>query len=623
MLVATFALVLGSVGFATPQYFSQSASAATPFDINVTATSFNTNKSLKYYGANVGFTLSGTDVDNVKSVKVELFDESDNLLVTNNFKPDYEFAAPAYSSAFRVKIGEYTTSGSQYLGMWLATPTAGVSPAKAVITVTDINGETYTAENSSFQATGTVSLPTWASLFDGAPTFVGPQPTISGTPKVDSTLTADAGSWTPDGVELHYQWKADGSNIGTDSTTYAITEADAGKTITVTVTVTKDGYTATSTSAAFFVNAPSVSTTSTVTISPTDSASTGTAVTVTGTVSPSNAVGSIEILDGETSLGEGTVAGGVFTVETFALGVGSHSFTATFTPDNPENYLVSTSTSAAFFVNAPSVSTTSTVTISPTGSASTGTAVTVTGTVSPSNAVGSIEILDGETSLGEGTVAGGVFTVETFALGVGSHSFTATFTPDNPENYLVSTSATVTFSVNEKELPAEPPAANTDRLQEIIKTLDLNVSATTDSFVSSGATEGNALDSLDVSKPFSGTLPWSDTSDSFVDVYAYSTPVFLGTFPVINGTVQITGVNLSELAAGGHQLVFIGQTSDTVSVMAITVAAVEAAAVVPASSSDRLPVTGSAPAVLPIGAASILLLLGSGLLIAGARRRRA
>jgi len=526
MLVATFALVLGSVGFATPQYFSQSASAATPFDINVTATSFNTNKSLKYYGANVGFTLSGTDVDNVKSVKVELFDESDNLLVTNNFKPDYEFAAPAYSSAFRVKIGEYTTSGSQYLGMWLATPTAGVSPAKAVITVTDINGETYTAENSSFQATGTVSLPTWASLFDGAPTFVGPQPTISGTPKVDSTLTADAGSWTPDGVELHYQWKADGSNIGTDSTTYAITEADAGKTITVTVTVTKDGYTATSTSAAFFVNAPSVSTTSTVTISPTDSASTGTAVTVTGTVSPSNAVGSIEILDGETSLGEGTVAGGVFTVETFALGVGSHSFTATFTPDNPENYLVSTS-------------------------------------------------------------------------------------------------ATVTFSVNEKELPAEPPAANTDRLQEIIKTLDLNVSATTDSFVSSGATEGNALDSLDVSKPFSGTLPWSDTSDSFVDVYAYSTPVFLGTFPVINGTVQITGVNLSELAAGGHQLVFIGQTSDTVSVMAITVAAVEAAAVVPASSSDRLPVTGSAPAVLPIGAASILLLLGSGLLIAGARRRRA
>jgi len=268
------------------------------------------------------------------------------------------------------------------------------------------------------------------------------------------------------------------------------------------------------------------------------------------------------------------------------------------------------------------VSTTSTVTVSPSGSAIAGTTVTLTGTVSPSTAAGTVEIFDGTTSLGEGTATDGVFTVETSALAVGDHSLTVTFTPANVGNFQASASAAVTFSVNEKELPAELPAANTDRLQEIIETQGLDVPGTTDSFVPSGDTTGNALDSLDVSKTFSGTLPWSDGADSFVDVYAYSSPVFLGTFPVVNGKVQITGVDLSALQAGGHHLVFVGQTSETVSVMAVTVVAPEVAAVVPASSSSVLAVTGVDPAV-PIGAASSLLLLGLGLLIVAARRRRA
>ena len=258
----------------------------------------------------------------------------------------------------------------------------------------------------------------------------------------------------------------------------------------------------------------------------------------------------------------------------------------------------------------PSV-TTLTVTVLPSGSALTGTAVTITGTVSPATAAGTIAIFDGTTSLGEGTATGGVFTVVTSALAVGSHSLTAKFTPpdNNVENYLASASTAVMFSVNEKELPSEPPSTNTDQLEVFIETHDLDVSGTTDSFVPSAETVGNALDSLDASKTFSGTLPWPDRADSFVDVYAYSSPVFLGTFPVVNGKVQITGVDLSALAAGGHHLVFVGQTSGTVSVMAIVVA-------------KGLAVTGVDPAV-PIGAAGILLLLGLGLLIVVADRRLA
>jgi hypothetical protein len=42
------------------------------------------------------------------------------------------------------------------------------------------------------------------------------------------------------GAELHYQWKADGSNVGEDSATYTVQSGDIGKAITVTVTAT--GY---------------------------------------------------------------------------------------------------------------------------------------------------------------------------------------------------------------------------------------------------------------------------------------------------------------------------------------------------------------------------------------------
>ena len=257
----------------------------------------------------------------------------------------------------------------------------------------------------------------------------------------------------------------------------------------------------------------------------------------------------------------------------------------------------------------PAVSTTSTVSVSPSGSALTGAAVTVTGTVSPAAAVGTIEIFDGTTRLGGGAATGGAFTVETSALAVGSHSLTATFTPANAQDYQASASAAVAFSVDEKQVAVAPPSTNTDQLEKLIKQQHLDVSGTTGSFVPSGDTTDNPLDSLDASKTFSGTLPWSDGADSFVDVYAYSSPVFLGTFPVVNGKVQITGIDLSALQAGGHHLVFVGQTSGAVSVMAIVVA-------------KGLAVTGVDPAV-PIGAAGILLLLGLGLLIVVADRRLA
>ena len=76
------------------------------------------------------------------------------------------------------------------------------------------------------------------SVFTAAPV-----PTISGTTTEGKTLTAAAGSWTPEPVALTYQWSRGTSAItGATKSTYLLVPADVGQTITVTVTGTKTGY---------------------------------------------------------------------------------------------------------------------------------------------------------------------------------------------------------------------------------------------------------------------------------------------------------------------------------------------------------------------------------------------
>ncbi|KQR91674.1 MAG: S8 family serine peptidase [Microbacterium ginsengisoli] len=71
-----------------------------------------------------------------------------------------------------------------------------------------------------------------------APVATAP-PTVTGTPKVGSTLTATGGTWNPADVTLAYQWLRDGSPIdGATGTTYKVTKADAGTTLSVRVTAT-------------------------------------------------------------------------------------------------------------------------------------------------------------------------------------------------------------------------------------------------------------------------------------------------------------------------------------------------------------------------------------------------
>ena len=74
-------------------------------------------------------------------------------------------------------------------------------------------------------------------------TLTAATPTISGTAKAGSVLTAVPGTWGPAPVTLAYQWRRAGVAItGATASTYTLTGSDTGKAITVTVTGSKSGY---------------------------------------------------------------------------------------------------------------------------------------------------------------------------------------------------------------------------------------------------------------------------------------------------------------------------------------------------------------------------------------------
>ena len=68
-----------------------------------------------------------------------------------------------------------------------------------------------------------------------------PRPTISGSLKVGSLLTAKTGVWKPAGVTFDYEWYVAGELVGTDPT-YTVQPADAGSLAWVTVLGSLEGY---------------------------------------------------------------------------------------------------------------------------------------------------------------------------------------------------------------------------------------------------------------------------------------------------------------------------------------------------------------------------------------------
>ncbi len=138
---------------------------------------------------------------------------------------------------------QWKADGVALSGATASTYTPSSATLGKKISVTVSGGKTgYTGASRTSVATAAVVAGTFAAV----------TPTITGTAKVGSTLTAVPGEWGPAPVAFTYQWKANGTALsGATGSTYRPSAATLGKTITVTVSGTKAGYTsATRTSAA-------------------------------------------------------------------------------------------------------------------------------------------------------------------------------------------------------------------------------------------------------------------------------------------------------------------------------------------------------------------------------------
>ncbi|WP_316782051.1 beta strand repeat-containing protein, partial [Streptomyces sasae] len=192
-------------------------------------------------------------------------------------------------------------------------------------------------------------------------------------------------------------------------------------------------------------------TTTTLTSSP-DPSVFGQTKVLTATVSPvapggGTPIGTVSFFDGMTLLGTGTLSGGVATLSTSALALGSHSLTATY--GGSANFNSSASPVDTQTVNP--ANTTTVLTSSPDPSVL-GQAKVLTATVSATapgagTPSGTVTFFDGMTSLGTGTLDGsGVATLSVSNLSVGNHSLTAAY--GGSANFNGSTSAVDTQTVN-------------------------------------------------------------------------------------------------------------------------------------------------------------------------------
>jgi len=170
-------------------------------------------------------------------------------------------------------------------------------------------------------------------------------------------------------------------------------------------------------------------------------------ITLTATVTAQlsgTPTGSITFSDGATVLGTRALSGGVATLSSSNLAVGTHYIKATYS--GSKAYATSHSTTLKQVVTKETTTTTLTSNLNPSKSGKT---VTFTAKVAPQitgTPTGSVNFKNGTTVMGSGTLSSGKATFSISTLAVGSHSITAVYLGD--ANHKTSTSAVLTQTVN-------------------------------------------------------------------------------------------------------------------------------------------------------------------------------
>jgi hypothetical protein len=219
------------------------------------------------------------------------------------------------------------------------------------------------------------------------------------------------------------------ATLANGKATFVIPSGNAG-TLTVYAIYSGDANDANSTSPTLAITV--LASTSVAISSSQNPSQPGASVTFTANITPSTATGTVQFLDGGTTLGTGTVSAGSASFTTTSLALGTHSITAVYSGDAND----ATATSAALQQAVNKVNTTTSLN----GSAAVstlGTAVTFTATVSPASATGTVQFSAFATnsgssySLGSAPVVSGVATLTTTALVSGPNAVTAIYSGDS------------------------------------------------------------------------------------------------------------------------------------------------------------------------------------------------
>ncbi|WP_238841278.1 beta strand repeat-containing protein [Prescottella equi] len=281
------------------------------------------------------------------------------------------------------------------------------------------------------------------------------------------------------------------------------------------------------------VNAP-VTTGTTVSVPGT--AVTGTPVTLSASVTPANAVGTVQFKDNGASVGAPvTVTAGQATLPHTFTTAGAHSITADFVAGS--GFVNSSAPAQTVTVNAPT-----TTTLQVPASATTGAPVTFSVSVTPVNAAGTVQFKDNGTAIGSPVaVAAGQASVQHTFGAAGSHSITAEFS--GGPGFASSAAAAQTVTVADPDVETSlsvsaPGSATTGASVDLAATVSPSTAVGSVQFKVNGSPAGAAV-------PVSGgaaTLPYTfDAAGSFA-----VTAEFTGAAGFTNSSASAQNVVVSD-----------------------------------------------------------------------------
>ena len=182
-----------------------------------------------------GYTTEQTTSAATAAVRRGSFDIQQGPTITGTAQVDQTLVAAAGSwSPQATPAYQWLVDGAPVAGATGDTYTPSADDVRTQISVQ------VTLSAPGYDTATEVSAPT-AEVVPG--TFRNTSdPTLTGTPTVGQTVTAEPGGWTPD-PNLTWQWTADGKPIaGATSSSFTPTAAELGKQLGVTVTARRPGY---------------------------------------------------------------------------------------------------------------------------------------------------------------------------------------------------------------------------------------------------------------------------------------------------------------------------------------------------------------------------------------------